>query len=607
MRRLLLLLLYTGCSQPITEIILRIDQVGINVGRDIDTIHIELGRDKFTPESFYSVGVALCAALPTSGCHDLPLTATLIPGGELPTDNVRAEVQAKLHGDGEDGVVRIRDIANFRFTRGESLHLEIVLTPNCLDDPLRCADVESSCNQFGCYNPSPEPANADMAVVLDLSTPRDLAGVDFKGVDLACSPSCPAGYCGIDKHGCGVACTCDPNSFQTCGSSMMCIACGLDNQNCCPSAPRCQSSAFACSTPDPSGTCVPCIAQGGSCSGGGQPCCAGNVCDSGSCKQCGKAAGDLCCPGATCDSGLTCTNGHCQPCGANSQICCNNSIDQPCQPNFACLPTTGGGADTCHHCGNPSEACCNGACNSPTVYGCDNNGNCSVCGSGQGEPCCMGQCVGQLQCVTNMCQSCGQSPGDACCLNGTCANSLICFQGQCFPPDMAQVGDMAMGDMAMMKPPCGDRGQPCCQPAPSKAPAPNGMPEPHLLPGTCNQAWLDCLGSNPGQCQCGIAGMHCCYDGAPPYCTSTGFVCDESQTVPGMCVLGDMATSVCNSPGTPGTQCCYNMVPGTCAPNYTCCLPPGPCFSSGGTSGGTGGSSTTGGGGSVGPNMCYLP
>ena len=46
MKRLLLSMMMMGCSAaPVTEIVLTVDQVGINVGRDIDTIHISAGGD----------------------------------------------------------------------------------------------------------------------------------------------------------------------------------------------------------------------------------------------------------------------------------------------------------------------------------------------------------------------------------------------------------------------------------------------------------------------------------------------------------------------------------------------------------------------------------
>jgi hypothetical protein len=570
MRAALCLVLWAGCSDPITEVVLHIDQVGINVGRDIDTIHINLGRDKLSPDSFYSVGVALCAALPTGGCHDLPLTATLIPGGSMPTDNVRAEVQAKLHGDGDNGVVRIRDIANFRFTRGQSLHLEIVLTPNCLDDPLHCADVESSCYQLGCYNPSPEPAGADLAVVLDLSAPRDLAGVDFKGVDMACAANCPAGYCGIDKNGCGVACTCDPNSFQTCGSAMMCVACGLDDQACCPSTPRCQSTNRACSSPDPGGTCVVCLPQASACNGS-QPCCSGSVCDNGSCARCGQMTGDLCCAGATCDSGLTCVSGHCQPCGATGTPCCHNNPDNTCQPGNSCVngPPPGGGsaaADHCQHCGDHSESCCQGACSNSPPDGCNISGTCETCGQVAGASCCGAGCAPGLDCaLSGYCVTCGQTQQGPCCANNTCMSPLVCFQGMCVKSDMAPMPPqdmMTTSMMDMMAGACGNHNQPCCT-TPSTPP--------------CANPWLDCVGTGPSQsCRCGLnatQGHSCCQDESPNYCVALGLICDPFAG--NTCDRGDMmglaAMCIESGNGLEGDDCCFQGIDGFCAPNYACC------------------------------------
>jgi hypothetical protein len=591
-KRLALLLLAGGCSSaPITEIVLSIDQVGISIGRDIDTLHIDVGQDQFLPDNFLSIGIALCEALPTSGCKNLPLTATLIPGSTMPTQRVRAQISAKLHGDGDNAVTRIRQVANFRFTKGQSLRLDIVLTPNCLDDPLRCSDAELACGPQGCYNAEPEPPGADLAVVLDLSTPPDLGGLDFGNLDLACSPSCPAGYCGLDKHGCQVSCTCDPNNFMTCGGSMMCVSCGADNQPCCPTAPRCKTQGYACDAPDVTGKCVPCVAQGGSCASGGQPCCTNSICSAGgTCVSCGQRLGDPCCnDNPSCSNGLTCINNTCQPCGVVNVACCHNNPDSPCQTGSACVngapPGGGGGNDYCQACGNLTQACCQGMCNAMPGNACNSLGTCARCGTPAGAGCCSGTCGTALDCNGGFCQACGQTVGASCCANGTCAGSLVCFQGHCVPPDMAgpnqqqdmsQLPDMSVPfDFAVGQGPCGEHNQNCCVPPPPSVPP-------------CNHPWLSCLGTSPGGCVCGIPGYHCCYDTAPPSCTTAGFFCDESQApgngtcnpVKDMGLLSgkDMGLSACvPTSGTFQQDCCYMGVDGTCAPGFMCCPLPGPC------------------------------
>jgi hypothetical protein len=563
-KRLAAFVLMMGCSSdPITEIVLTVDQVGINVGRDIDTVHIDIGSDKSKPENFLSVGIALCAALPSGGCHDLPLTATLVPGHDMPSDSVRLEVQGKLGGDGA-GVVRIRDVANFRFTRGESLRLEIVLTPNCLDDPLHCADVELACAQQGCYAPMPEPAGADLAVQLDLSAPRDLSGVDFKNVDFACRPDCPVGYCGADKAGCGVACTCDSQAFQTCGSgpnAMMCVPCGLDNQSCCPKAPQCQSMGFACDAPDETGTCVRCAALGNSCAS--QPCCTGGVCGAGGlCVSCGHANEPCCLATPSCGTNLTCINNSCAPCGTLGIVCCRNGVDPTCETETLChsgVPPGGGpGSEYCKHCGDPGEACCQGGTPCNTFgYACNMTNTCAPCGSVAGAGCCAGTCSGLLDCNGGYCSPCGQNAGDACCSNGSCASALLCFEGtHCDFPDMAMPSS----------PPCGDKDEPCCPPS---APP-------------CNSNWLVCNGT----CQCGNSGQPCCQDLFPSYCT-VGNVCTTIPSAPPVCQPGGATTGtsggssggICPSNGTCGQNCCYNGLAGTCdsVGGWTCCTNPAGC------------------------------
>src|SRR5438067_13819600 len=108
------------CSGQRTEIVLSIDQSGLQIPRDIDGLNIRLARDAAT-QPFFNVPFLICApGVDPSKCVNLPLTATLIPGGKMPDDNVRLELTASLAG--APGII---DVANFQFTKGESLRLEL--------------------------------------------------------------------------------------------------------------------------------------------------------------------------------------------------------------------------------------------------------------------------------------------------------------------------------------------------------------------------------------------------------------------------------------------------------------------------------------------------
>jgi hypothetical protein len=158
MRSLVLLL---GCSTapPVTQVVLDVEVGDVSVGRDIDTIHVMVGSSATTPDDRVSTGVPLCAALPASGCHDLPLTVALVPGPNSPGDSLRVEVQGKLHGDGSTSTLRLRDAASFHFAQGQTQRLTLALAASCLDDPLHCADSDQSCGSQGCYAAAPSPAS----------------------------------------------------------------------------------------------------------------------------------------------------------------------------------------------------------------------------------------------------------------------------------------------------------------------------------------------------------------------------------------------------------------------------------------------------------------
>jgi len=102
-----------GCGGDRTEIVLAIDQSGLQIPRDIDGLNIRLARDaSATP--FFNLPFLFCApGVDPTKCVNLPLTATLIPGGKMPDDNVRLDLTASLAG-----APRIADVANFQFTHG---------------------------------------------------------------------------------------------------------------------------------------------------------------------------------------------------------------------------------------------------------------------------------------------------------------------------------------------------------------------------------------------------------------------------------------------------------------------------------------------------------
>jgi hypothetical protein len=546
----------SGCGGERTEIRVIIDKSGIVVGQDIDALHITVAPDE-TSKAFYDLPVPLCTQALTTNCHQLPLHITLIPGatGLMNMDNVRLQVDAKIGGD--SGTVRISDVANFTFSKGESLLLELVLSSNCLGN-LSCAQAGLACGPMGCYKATPEPDNADLSAAVDLAPPADLRGADFAGVDFSCAPKCAANYCGSDS--CGGACTCA--QFQECDPSSNCVPCGIHGQACCPTSqsPRCQQASDACSSTTGSGTCVACLPTGNACSNGGAPCCSGSFCNGTTCQACGGAT-QPCCPGSppTCSAANACVGGTtCAPCGMQDQVCCSGG--SACQSGLTCIggaPPTGPGSDHCTPCGNTGDPCCSGACNLTTTppitcY----QGNCAQCGQMASQPCCNGD-----SCVTGtgidcnlgsgLCEACGQNQNDACCTDGSCYNGLKCTGpgGSCQPPS----GDMAMSMDMDASFPCGNYMQMCC--SGGGGPPCNDMP------------YLTC---DTGTCNCGYMGGPCCDPGLMTQCQG-GLVCNNAggTVVPGTCMPMNADMGSCMA--MQGQPCCGP--PTWCAPTFTCCMP----------------------------------
>jgi hypothetical protein len=282
-----------GCTKHQTEMIVVVTTEGVRIPDDVRKLHLTVA-DRFmqTDDTVYEQDVELCTAQLTTGCFNLPVTATLFPGKTRGSDSVRVQVDAI----GANGPV-IANAALFTFAEHESLRLDFVLYANCLGN-VECAKRDQACGPTdqcislqstmgpGIDDFGGPPSTGDMA---EPQQPPDMTREDLSGVDLYTPP--PDLTTIVDLSGCGGV-TCGPG--QTCIAGV-CTSCGMAlNDPCCfgPAAPPPYPNAGGTGS---SGTCS-------------QP---NLVCNGSTCVNCG-APGELCCASSNCFIGFCATTGVCQ-------------------------------------------------------------------------------------------------------------------------------------------------------------------------------------------------------------------------------------------------------------------------------------------------------
>jgi hypothetical protein len=344
--------------------------------------------------------------------------------------------------------------------------------------------------------------------------------LDAKCVSGSCeTPSGPCG--GVGQPCCGDRKLCTSPS-TACAPDGTCIACGAENQNCCPAL---VPSPGTC----PDGlTCTP-MHECKRCGGAGEACCTGDTCAGGGCCNAGTciAEGEACVT-INRTSGGTCKAGACTGCGQRDQLCCSTASTKACGAGAAC-----GGDHMCVSCGGVGEPCCmnssSALCHGPNNE-CQFPSNiCGQCG-GPGQPCCSGRACG----------------GGGCCVGpylGTCLNSGAQCPGQ---DGMCSGGSCSA---------CGRVGQPCC----------NG----NLCVGKA------ACSVQEGRCvaECGAPGEPCCSGGS----CNDGGCCTHSNGNSSVCVASGQSCGVdgtcsagsCGACGGVGQACCGGFDPGQAAPHCT--------------------------------------
>lgn len=393
--------LLSACDVSRTELLLVIDNAGLEIPREIDGIALEVRdmRDQVVFQLPQPIRPCRPGESPDGApkCYDFPIVVKLIPGERSPTDQVR------LRLDAVRGAARVlANTAVFYFAKGRTLRLDVVLYPECLGN-LSCAEQNKLCaKNMMCIDAMPtevEPGQTDLAKrpsdlsasATDLNQPPDLSlppNPDFTVVPYDLAPILPD-LSNIDFSGCQPDCTgrqCGPNG---CGGF-------------CP--PGCTST----------------VSQPAQCTPAGQ------------CEQCG-ALGQACCGGTACaNSGLRCEQSVCvEACGNYGELCCTTG--PPCEANLVCTsgsprrcdfaPIDMAGVDMTP-CGGPGESCCPGSVCTTTNYFCNGQYICQFDMTGMDMQTACGFAFGPC---------CPMVPGPQCndvgfsCVGGTCAPDVMTF------------------------------------------------------------------------------------------------------------------------------------------------------------------------------------
>jgi MYXO-CTERM domain-containing protein len=486
---------------------------------------------------------------------------------------------------------------------------------NCLFGPgvgcgvaTQCASgfcVDNFCSANSCTTPCKSNNNAGTcAVNVPLNQPDSNsvppctgttvcngngACLSAQGQTCTLGTQCASGNC-ADGHCCNTACN---GVCQTCANSAGTCMSIPDGQT--DNSPAC-NGANVCA----GGVCL--LAQGQTCTGGGQCasgfCADGHCCDGacgGTCQTCNNAAGTClniasgltdnapACSGASaCDgnggcksltgqtcaqtNGSTCLSGNCA-----DGHCCATACNGPCQTCNNTSGTCGNiaypGTDNSPACTAPNACDGSGNCKKANSGGCTTAADCAsgfcsggyccnVACDGACDSCASGTCAldtgapGAPSCSPFQCNGSGKNCPTTCATAADCAPAFFCLSGSCVP-------DKMQGDK------CTDNSQ-----CPNNVNCVDGVCCDAACSGSCVACTAALKGfGQDGKCEA-IA------DGQLP---RTAGACDSTQTCvkdgkcngAGICRPNALSNEPCSA--TAATVCAANAVSGKlCDGNGSC-------------------------------------
>ncbi|MBZ0118994.1 MAG: hypothetical protein K8H88_18505 [Sandaracinaceae bacterium] len=427
MRTLLaLVFLLSGCTEPVTEVMLVID-TDLSVPDELDGVNVSvLGTD----------GLTKMAVGPITTANDLPRTVALVHRGG-PTGPLLVTVTGTLRGGN-----RIQRRARFSFVPGEIRVLRVDLLRQCLPNelPAPCGPDET-CGPTGCRAvdvqeqellPYAPPTRLDGGAGGDATTDAgcvptgaevcngaddDCNGMIDDGIDLQSDPE----NCGR----CGNVCDRAPaNGFPLCVMGQCDVGCDNGFADCAGGiADGCEA---VLSMPQNCGSCTT------ACSGG-TPFCEEGAVGFGCVATCSGGLTD--CSGACVDT--TSDPAHCGTCGMlcadrpNSRpTCMNSGCTYECDPGF--YDCNGMPEDGCESRMREDDNCggCNVACSFPNATVSCATGTCEIVAcTAPFEDCTAGDgCETDTTTDVARCGSCTAAPCPTAVDN---AVSVTCTSGRC--------------------------------------------------------------------------------------------------------------------------------------------------------------------------------
>lgn len=320
MKRFLSIIIVAGlglaicsCDALRTEMLLVIDNGGVEIPREIDGIALEAKDSNGQTVFQMPQPIRLCRAGEDPNgspkCYAFPIVVKLIPGERAPTDQVRLDINAVR------GQARVlANTAVFYFAKGRTLRLDVVLYPDCLGY-FSCAQQNKLCVQNKvCESAMPsevDPGTTDLAkrpppdLSPDLAAPADLR---------ECNPSGMCEDCGALGQQCcgGVSCA---TTGLRCEAGTCVEVCGRRGELCCSTGNQCEDP-LVCDNGAPARCNDPPMDMGSDmtpCGGPGEDCCPGDIC---------TTPGYVCNPHNICEFGPIDMGGGEMTCGYDYRPCC---------------------------------------------------------------------------------------------------------------------------------------------------------------------------------------------------------------------------------------------------------------------------------------------